>query len=111
MNNDGYTHVVAVKCDKTTERAYTRFCICYVPDGAFLNSGDIVLYSAPGDASHKRGVCVSDVLYVPRDTLEMVCRITSTSETYMPSVVGKVEVIWYKGGRMCERNYDERTEA
>lgn len=102
MSADGYTHVVAVKCDKVTEHSESRFCVCYVPDGAILSSGDIVLYSAPGDVSHKKGICVSDTLYVPHDTLEMVCRVTSTPETFMPSIVGKVDVIWYKGGRMCE---------
>lgn len=95
MDKYEYFPVIAVKRNKETQGASDKFCICYVPNGASLNCGDLVLFGYPEADGQNKGVCVSNTLFMDRDTLEMVCRVTSTTPQMLPTVIGKITVNWY----------------
>lgn len=95
MDKYEYISVIAVKKSKETQNASDKFCICYVPRGASLDSGDLVLYGYPDTVAQHKGVCVSNTLFLDRETLDMVCRVMSTTPQMMPLIAGKITVNWY----------------
>jgi hypothetical protein len=97
-DGSGYVPVVAVKRSNSGFLDSTdRFCICLVPDGACIDSGDVVFYGFPDEDKRFKGVCVSDVLFISEDTCDMICRITNENPADMPQVLGRVDVHWFSG--------------
>lgn len=95
MDKYEYIPVVAVKSTKEVEKSVYRFDVCYVPNGADLSAGDLVLYKHNDDDTQHKGLCVSDVLFVDGPTLDMICRITSTIPQMLPNIIGKITVKLY----------------
>jgi hypothetical protein len=95
MDNSGYTAIVAVRKHKATPNAQDRFCICSVPSGQVLNSGDIVFYGAEPHTDYDKGVCVSDSTFADLKTLEMLCTVTSGLPHSIPEIKAKVNVDWF----------------
>ena len=91
-NIGGYTPVVAVERDLGPSRGFE---VCVVPDGALIEEGDLVYFGCDDDEAWPKGICVSDTLFVPEDTLGMICRITSANPANMPSIRGKINITWY----------------
>lgn len=94
-NSDGYIPVAAVKYDNNDRGSACAYCVCIVPDGAFVESGDLVYFGESVNPPYKRGVCVSDTLFIAQDTLDMICRITNTDPAFIKMIHGKITVDWF----------------
>ena len=104
MSDFGYRHIVAVKHERGGVYA------CAVPDGAFLDVGDIVRFGHTYSDSYMTGKVVSEVMYVPDEFVKLLCLLTHDSPETMNTIKAKVEVTWYKFRKEGAED-DERTEA
>ena len=94
-DSSGYTAVVAVRYVNNAAPMTSSYLICSVPNGVVMTSGEVVYFGEPDAGFSLKGICISDTLYLPQDTLEMVCRVTNTPITDMPVVHGKAHIEWY----------------
>ena len=80
-----YITVVAVKCEPFFVNQ-----MCEVPAGAFVENGSAVLFGE----SKKQGTCISNMVYLDRETLDMVCAVTG-AELPLEKIVAKCTYEWY----------------
>lgn len=94
MDNFGYEAVVAVKYKNEPVSGRANFRVCGVPNGALINSGDLVLIKEQDVEGHFKGVCVSDALFLDHKTIDMICRIVPNQPLPLPVVEGKINIDW-----------------